>query len=85
MIVCEYHIGFEFREDAEITLEHLKNLIKTYGQATVQDMKDCIGATPNPGDNKYGWRDIDNAGVRAFKNDPEHSFYLVLPDPTNLN
>lgn len=84
-VICEYHIGFDFREDAEETLAHLKDLLKSYGQATTQDLKDYIGAVPDHRSDKFGWRNLDDAGIKTYPEDPNCAYYLVLPDPAPLN
>lgn len=85
LVICEYHIGFDFRKDAEETLAHLKELLKSYGQATTQDLKDYIGVVPDHGSDKFGWRNLDDAGIKTYQDDPNRAYYLVLPDPAPLN
>ena len=58
-------IVLETRGEAENVLEHLVDLTIDYGQATVADLYDLVGATSSFTDNKYGWTEL--RGVNAVR------------------
>jgi len=60
-------IVFEERADAEEVLDTLRNLIEDYGQATIGDLYDAAGMTPDNNFSKneeYGWTDLGRAQVK---------------------
>lgn len=56
-------IVLETRGEAEEVLSHLVDLTIDYDMATVADLYDLVGVTPNFTDNKYGWTDLREASV----------------------
>lgn len=54
-------IVLEYREEAEIVLSRMDELIDTYGYASVADLYDLIGKTGAYTDNNYGWSNLRNA------------------------
>ena len=68
-------IILENRGEAEEVLDRLNDLIGTYGQASMADLKDLIGETSSFTDNKYGWTDLRNASVSRVRD----GFLLNLP------
>jgi len=55
------------RGEAEMVLSHLVDLTLDYGQATVADLYDLVGITPDFTDYKYGWVDLRNASVSRVR------------------
>ena len=53
----------ESRGDAEEVLNQLNDLIDVYRIASVADLYDLVGVTPNYTDFKYGWTNLANAEV----------------------
>jgi hypothetical protein len=51
------------RAEAEEVIERLYDIVRTYEVATVGDLMELVGATPNYTDNKWGWTDM--TGARA--------------------
>lgn len=51
------------RAEAEEVIERLYDIVSTYDVATVSDLMELVGATPNYTDNKWGWTDM--TGARA--------------------
>lgn len=74
-------IILDSRGEAEEVLNHLVDLIIDYGEATVADLYDLVGVEGSFTDNKYGWRDLRNANVRAVRG----GYLLNLPKTTLLN
>lgn len=60
-------VEFDRREDAEEVLSSLCDLIDTYEVATLSDLKDLIGGTRTPSDNKYGWTNLRDATITRGK------------------
>ena len=60
----QYEIGdiiFDDRADAEDVLDKLGGLIDVYGQASVADLCEMVGAPYEFVANKYGWKNIHDA------------------------
>lgn len=60
-------IVLETRGEAENVLSHLVDLVIDYDQATVADLYELVGITPEFTDNKYGWTDLSDAGVKRVR------------------
>lgn len=61
-------IILETREEAEVVLKRMNEIIEAYGVVSVADLCDLVGVSCNYMDNKYGWTNIRNAepiGVRG--------------------
>ena len=68
-------IILDTRRDAQDVLEELDRTIYKYGQASIADFYDIVGVTSGFTDNKYGWTNIRNAGIRPVRD----GFLIVLP------
>lgn len=68
-------IILESRGEAEEVLDSLCDLIETYQIASVADLYDLVGETPEYTDNKYGWTNLRNADVERVRD----GYRLKLP------
>lgn len=68
------------RIDAQITLDKLYETIEKYGEATVGNLNELIGATGTYLDYRFGWKNIDGADIRRVAG----GYQLLLPDPITL-
>lgn len=78
----EYNFGDISRLDD--VLEHMKEIIETYGNVTVADFYDLVGLTPDSEDTKRGWTKLENVKVEEYTRliDNELVRYrLILPEP----
>ena len=73
-------ILFETREDAFTVLEHLVNLIDTYGRASVVDLYELVNIEALHTDLQWGWTNLDRAGVDRIA----AGYLLDLPRPIDL-
>jgi len=73
-------IVLETRGEAEDVLTILVDLTVDYGMATVADLYDAVGITPQFTDNKYGWTDLRSASVSRVRS----GYLLNLPRPLPL-
>lgn len=62
------HVILDTKEEAEIVLSHLKDLISDYGMATVADFYDLVGEPSIFPDNDWGWIDISSAFITYTSN-----------------
>lgn len=75
-------IEFMYREDAELILKHLRDIIPAYGFTKVSDLNDILNKTFNiklPIDftmNRYGWFNLNTARVKRC---PNGKYKLMLP------
>jgi hypothetical protein len=60
-------IIFQTRGDAESVLNNLVDLIKDYGQSSVNDLYDMVGKTGDFTDDRYGWTDLSSSRIRAVR------------------
>lgn len=77
-------IVFEEKADAEEVLDTLRNLIEDYGQATIGDLYDAAGMTPDKNFTKneeYGWEDLSHATVKYSRD----GYFISLPKEKYLN
>lgn len=51
------------KSDAEHVLDRLAELIEQYGCATVMDLHEALGMTPEYLDSQWGWTQLTGAGV----------------------
>lgn len=70
-------IVVETRRDAEDILDALYRRIDDYGSATVADLYDLADISGSFTDDKWGWFDLRNSGVKRVRD----GFCLVLPRP----
>ena len=78
----EEDIIFETREDAEIVLERLLDLIEEFDQASVADLYSLVGVSAAYTDNRWGWDNIARASVRG---NARSGYYLDMPNPIPLD
>lgn len=69
------------RGDAEEVIDSLRMLIEDYNQARVSDLHDLLGTTANTTDDKWGWRDLRNAGISLIRG----GYRIDLPRPIPLD
>lgn len=67
---------FETRDDANIALDQLCNMVEEYGQATVADLCDIIGVTAQYTDVNWGWVDLGRARITKYRGS---QYMLILP------
>ena len=80
----QYEIGdisFENRADAEEVLSKMDDIISVYGQVSVADLCDLVGAPCEYVANKYGWKDLHDAAPIRTGN----GFSLRLPKSKPLD
>jgi hypothetical protein len=65
------------REEAELVLERLTDVIDTYEVASVADLHDLVGLPTSHIDNKWGWTRLTNVEVRQVR----EGFLIELPTP----
>jgi len=66
---------FNDRGDAEGVLADLRLALQQYGVATVADLYDLVGQTGAFTDQKYGWKNLDEAHVKRVR----EGYLIVLP------
>lgn len=69
------------RAEAEEVIDRLFDLINRFELATVSDLYDLVGITPNFQDQKWGWTNIQGANVVRTKG----GYLLDLPRPEQIN
>ena len=74
-------IILETRAEAEGVIDQLFMLIDKYDQATVADLYELVGVSPQYTDNKYGWTDIRGAGATRVRN----GYLIDIPRPELLD
>jgi hypothetical protein len=73
-------IVIQTRGEAEEVLDKLRALVDQYEMATVSDLYDLVGVSGDFTDDKWGWYDLRNAGVRPIR----AGYLIVLPRPQAL-
>lgn len=73
-------ICFDSKGDVEEVISGLIDLIDEYGQATVGDLYDLAGVTPEYTVNNYGWTNLSSACPRHVRD----GYILDLPRPILL-
>lgn len=63
------------RDEAEMVLERLVDIIDQYGVTSVADLYDLTGNPVSPIDQKWGWTNLNSAEVRQVK----EGYLLSLP------
>ena len=63
-----YYISYDRRDDAEVVLAKMLELLQVYHNASIDDMYDLAGLTSPLGYTgaNYGWRDLTGARVRPY-------------------
>jgi len=65
------------RVEAEEVIRRLHDIIDSYDVATVSDLYELVGSTPNYTDEKWGWTELPGAGVVRVRD----GYLLELPKP----
>jgi hypothetical protein len=73
-------IVLDNRSEAEDVIDRLYELVSRYGSASVADLYELVGLGATHTDNKWGWTDLQGAGVSRIRG----GFLLDLPDPEPL-
>lgn len=68
-------IVFDTQRDAEDVISGLVDMIDSYGQATVGDLYDLAGLTPEYTVGNFGWRNLSSATVKRGRD----GYFLDLP------
>lgn len=55
------------KEEAELVIERMNDLIDTYEVASVADLSELVGLPTSHIDNKWGWTSIGNAQVQQIR------------------
>lgn len=55
------------RDEAELVVERLIDIIDKYDVASVADLHDLVGLPTTYVDNKWGWSSLSNVGVRQIR------------------
>lgn len=63
------------REEADVVIERLGDIIQQYGVASLADLYDLVGLPNSHVDNKWGWYDLIYANVRQVRD----GFLIELP------
>ena len=71
-----YYILYDYREDAEVVLAKMMELLQIYHNASIDDMYDLAGLTSPLGYTgaNYGWKDLN--GVRVIPYGSKHVINL---------
>ena len=69
------------RAEAGEVIDRLVELVAQYEQATLGDLYSLIGVTGEFTDEKWGWVDLETAGIRRVSG----GYLLVLPRPQALD
>lgn len=73
-------IVLDQRTEAEQVIDRLFDLVSRYGTATVADLYELVGLVSTHVDHKWGWTDLEGAGVSRVRG----GYLLDLPDPEPL-
>lgn len=65
------------RVEAEEVIKRLFDILESYDTATVADLYELVGITPNYTDGKWGWSQLPGAGVVRVRD----GYLLDLPKP----
>lgn len=65
------------REEADLVLERLNDLIDNYDVASVADLNDLVGLPGSYVDNKWGWTNLQYVDVRQVR----EGYLIDLPSP----
>lgn len=75
-------IILDSRGEAEQVIDALFEMVSQYSQATVADLYELVGISSAYTDNKYGWTNLQGAGVQHIRGG---QFLLNLPKPEPLD
>jgi hypothetical protein len=81
---ASHHAREEFilssREEAELVLERMTDIIDNYETVSVADLNDLVGFPTSHIDNKWGWQDLTDVQVRQIRD----GYLIDLPQPEPL-
>lgn len=78
---CCQDIIFQTREDAEVALSSMEDVIKQHGVVSLADVYDIVGrVTPSYAANKYGWRSLTNAKVVRCR----EGYFIEVPKAAEI-
>lgn len=69
------------REEAELVLERMHDIIDTYDVVSVADLNDLVGFPTTHIDNKWGWIGLQNVEIRQIR----EGYLIDLPSPDPIN
>ncbi len=72
----EEDIMFDSREDAELVLSKMYDLIDDFGQASVADLYSLVGISSSYTSNRWGWDSVSRAYVKRNRSG---EYSLVMP------
>lgn len=70
------------RGEAEQVLDRMYDIVNKYGTCSVADLYDLVGITSEFTDNKWGWTELQGAGVSGTR---MKGFLLDLPRPEPID
>lgn len=74
-------IVLDQRSEAEEVIDRLFDLVSRYESASVADLYELVGLASAHTDNKWGWTDLQGAGVSRVRG----GYLLDLPEPHPLD
>lgn len=74
------NISFDRKEDAEIVLSTMDDMIATYDVVRVSEFYDLCGITPEFTDNKWGWTNIVTAKIVYDRG----KYYIRMPKAARI-
>lgn len=63
------------KEEAELVIKTIKEIVNRYGNATVTDFYDLVGLPTTYIDSKWGWTSLDDIPIR----ETSQGYLLELP------
>lgn len=70
-------IVIDSRNEAEMVLDRMVDLLETYDVVPVSSFYDLVGITPKYTDNNYGWNDLGRARIEQVRG----GYIIDLPRP----
>lgn len=68
---------FSSREDAEMVIDTLRDIIERYEVASVGDLHELMGLASPFTDNKWGWTNLTQVAIRQIR----EGYLIELPNP----
>ena len=68
---------FSSREDAEMVIDTLREIIERYQVASVGDLHELMGLSTPYTDNKWGWTNLSQVTIRQIR----EGYLIELPNP----
>ena len=69
------------RAQAQEVINHMYDVLESYGVVTVQDLYSLCGITPSITDEKFGWTDLRGSDILPTR----HGYILDLPRPVAID